>query len=100
MRPTGQDPHSQGYFHLDTKSLCCFQLSRRPLQRKSTPKREFVRTYPKRMKVLEASIEDELIGLRIVNQQLLKRLQGQVALEQEVVRFKCLLVDIRGRIKG
>ncbi|KAK8481329.1 hypothetical protein V6N11_047223 [Hibiscus sabdariffa] len=36
----------------------------------------------------------------LVNQQLLKRLQGQAALEAEVARLKCLLVDIRGRIEG
>ncbi|RZC63397.1 hypothetical protein C5167_025155, partial [Papaver somniferum] len=62
--------------------------------------RESVRTYRERKKVRQASIEDELNRMRIVNQQLLKRLQGLVALEQEVARFKSLLVDIRGRIKG
>ncbi|RZC47337.1 hypothetical protein C5167_040281 [Papaver somniferum] len=63
------------------------------------PNRESVREYPKRIKDHEASIEDELIRLRIVNQQLLKRLQGQVALDQQVAKFMCLLVDIGGRIK-
>ncbi|KAI3882093.1 hypothetical protein MKX03_021229 [Papaver bracteatum] len=52
-----------------------------------------------RKKDLASSIEDELIRLIIVNQKLLKRLQGHVALEQEAVRLKCMLVDIRGRIK-
>ncbi|KAI3987431.1 hypothetical protein MKX01_042435 [Papaver californicum] len=62
--------------------------------------RESVRKYRERKKARQASIEDELNRMRNVNQQLLKRLQGLVALEQEVARFKCLLVDIRGRIKG
>ncbi|KAI3880123.1 hypothetical protein MKX03_037559 [Papaver bracteatum] len=62
--------------------------------------RESVRKYRERKKARQASIEDELNRMRIVNQQLFKRLQGLVALEQEVERFKCLLVDIRGRIKG
>ncbi|KAI3852751.1 hypothetical protein MKW92_051155 [Papaver armeniacum] len=62
--------------------------------------RESVRKYRERKKARQASIEDELIRMRIVNQQLLKRVQGLVALEQEVERFKCLLVEIRGRIKG
>ncbi|MCL7031150.1 hypothetical protein MKW94_023076 [Papaver nudicaule] len=62
--------------------------------------RESVRKYRERKKARQASMEDEVIRLRIINQQLLKRLQGLVALEQEVERFKCLLVDIRGRIKG
>ncbi|KAI3853677.1 hypothetical protein MKW98_025194 [Papaver atlanticum] len=108
--PTGEDvPHLQNYFHSRTKNL--------PVEEKTTTEetddsaeikskkrapgnRESVRKYRERKKARQASIEDELIKLRIVNQQLLKRLQGQVALEQEVARFRCLLVDIRGRIKG
>ncbi|KAI3987424.1 hypothetical protein MKX01_042428 [Papaver californicum] len=108
--PTGDDvPHSQSHFHQRTKNL--------PVEEKTTTEetddsveikskkrapgnRESVRKYRERKKARQASIEDELMRLRIVNQQLLKRLQGQVALEQEVARFKCLLVDIRGRIKG
>ena len=31
---------------------------------------------------------------------LMKKLQGQAALEAEIARLKCLLVDIRGRIEG
>ncbi|KAI3924623.1 hypothetical protein MKW92_036937 [Papaver armeniacum] len=95
--PTEQDaPHSQSYFHHRTKT---FPLKRKPLLRKQMAP-ESVRKYRERKKARQALIEDELAKLRIVNQQLLKRLQGQVALEQEVARFKCLLVDIRGRIKG
>ncbi|KAI3975859.1 hypothetical protein MKX01_030704 [Papaver californicum] len=62
--------------------------------------RESVRKHREKKKARQASVEDEVIKLRIINQQLLKRLQGLVALEQEVERFKCLLVEIRGRIKG
>ncbi|KAI3844271.1 hypothetical protein MKX03_024026 [Papaver bracteatum] len=108
--PTGEDvPRLQNYFHPRTENL--------PVEEKTTTEetddsaeikskkrapgnRESVRKYRERKKARQASIEDELIKLRIVNQQLLKRLQGQVALEQEVARFRCLLVDIRGRIKG
>ncbi|KAI3880119.1 hypothetical protein MKX03_037555 [Papaver bracteatum] len=108
--PTGENvPHPQNSFHPRTKNF--------PVEEKTTTEetddsaeikskkrapcnRESVRKYRERKKARQASIEDELIKLRIVNQQLLKRLQGQIALEQEVARFKCLLVDIRGRIKG
>ncbi|XP_026438008.1 basic leucine zipper 23-like [Papaver somniferum] len=108
--PIGEDvPHPQNSFHRRTKNL--------PVEEKTTTEetddsveikskkrapgnRESVRKYRERKKARQALIEDELTKLRIVNQQLLKRLQGQVALEQEVARFKCLLVDIRGRIKG
>ncbi|KAI3894461.1 hypothetical protein MKX03_011763 [Papaver bracteatum] len=108
--PTEQDaPGSQSYFRHSTKNL--------PAEEKTTTEetdgsveikskkrapgnRESVRKYRERKKARQALIEDELTKLRIVNQQLLKRLQGQVALEQEVARFKYLLAEIRGRIKG
>ncbi|XP_026459076.1 basic leucine zipper 23-like [Papaver somniferum] len=102
-------PHSPSYIHLGNKTF--------PVDRKTTTEeidefvdrtskthphgnRESVGKYRERKKALQVSMKDELIRLRIVNQQLLKRLQGLVALEQEAARFKCLLVEIRGRIKG
>ncbi|MCL7032491.1 hypothetical protein MKW94_020140 [Papaver nudicaule] len=62
--------------------------------------KESVRRYRERKKARQAATENELIKMRIVNQQLVKRLQGLIALEEQVARFKCLLVEIRGRIKG
>lgn len=62
--------------------------------------REAVRKYREKKKARAASLEDEVTRLRTLNQQLLKRLQGQSALEAEIARLKCLLVDIRGRIEG
>ncbi|XWS40197.1 hypothetical protein CRYUN_Cryun18bG0120100 [Craigia yunnanensis] len=62
--------------------------------------REAVRKYREKVKARAASLEDEVVRLRTLNQQLLKRLQGQAALEAENARLKCLLVDIRGRIEG
>ncbi|KAI3843469.1 hypothetical protein MKW92_000621 [Papaver armeniacum] len=62
--------------------------------------REAVRKYREKKKARAASLEDEVARLRNVNQQLMRRLQGQAGLEQEVARLKCLLVDIRGRIEG
>ncbi|KAK9690754.1 hypothetical protein RND81_09G152000 [Saponaria officinalis] len=62
--------------------------------------REAVRKYRQKKKAHAASLEDEVVKLRALNQQLLKRLQGQAGLEAEVARLKCLLVDIRGRIEG
>ncbi|KAI3934386.1 hypothetical protein MKW92_032590 [Papaver armeniacum] len=108
--PTEQDaPHSQSYFHHRTKNLSAEEKTTTEetdgsveikSKKRAPGNRESVRKYRERKKARQALIEDELAKLRIVNQQLLKRLQGQVALEQEVARFKCLLVDIRGRIKG
>ncbi|KAL7237029.1 hypothetical protein ACSBR1_020167 [Camellia fascicularis] len=62
--------------------------------------REAVRKYREKKKARAASLEDEVVRLRALNQQLMKRLQGQVALKAENARLKCLLVDIRGRIEG
>ncbi|KAL9244851.1 hypothetical protein vseg_018572 [Gypsophila vaccaria] len=62
--------------------------------------KEAVRKYRQKKKAHAASLEEEVMKLRVLNQQLLRRLQGQAALEAEVVRLKSLLVDIRGRIGG
>ncbi|PIN19155.1 hypothetical protein CDL12_08154 [Handroanthus impetiginosus] len=62
--------------------------------------REAVRKYREKKKARTASLEDEVVRLRALNQQLMKRLQGQALLEAEIARLKCLLVDIRGRIEG
>lgn len=62
--------------------------------------REAVRKYREKKKARAASLEDEVVRLRALNQQLMKRLQGQALLEAEIARLKCLLVDIRGRIEG
>ncbi|KAI3987422.1 hypothetical protein MKX01_042426 [Papaver californicum] len=102
-------PHSQNHIHFDTKPLAVEEKATtedtdESVDKKSKKRlhgnRESVRKYRERKKARQASIEDEVRRLRIVNQQLLKRLQGLVALEQEAERYKCLLVDIRGRIKG
>ncbi|XP_060176204.1 basic leucine zipper 19-like [Lycium barbarum] len=68
---------------------------KRPLSNK-----EAVRRYREKNKAQVASLEDEVVRLRAINQQVLKRLQGQAFLEAEISRLKCLLVDIRGRIEG
>ncbi|MCD7466549.1 hypothetical protein HAX54_003360 [Datura stramonium] len=62
--------------------------------------KEAVRKYREKNKARVASLEDEVIRLRAINQQLLKRLQGQAVLEAEIYRLKFLFVDIRGRIEG
>ncbi|KAI3853673.1 hypothetical protein MKW98_025190 [Papaver atlanticum] len=107
---TEQDaPHSQSDFHHRSKNLPAEEKTTteetddsveiKSKKKRAPGNRESVRKYRERKKARQDLIEEELNKLRVVNQQLLKRLQGQVALEQEVARFKCLLVDIRGRIK-
>ncbi|URD94740.1 BZIP transcription factor [Musa troglodytarum] len=67
--------------------------SRKPLGNK-----EAVRKYREKKKAHAAFLEEEVKKLRLVNQQLLRRLQGQAALEAEVIRLRSLLVDFRGKI--
>ncbi|XP_057456541.1 basic leucine zipper 19-like [Lotus japonicus] len=62
--------------------------------------KEAVRKYREKKKARAASLEDEVVKLRALNQHLMRKLQGQAVLEAEVARLKCLLVDIRGRIEG
>ncbi|KAM0011864.1 putative transcription factor bZIP family [Helianthus debilis subsp. tardiflorus] len=62
--------------------------------------REAVKEYREKKKVCAASLEDDVVRLRALNQQLMKRIQSQAGLEAEVARLKCLLVDIRGIIEG
>ncbi|KAJ0587598.1 putative transcription factor bZIP family [Helianthus annuus] len=61
--------------------------------------REAVKEYRVKKKG-RALLEDEVVRLRALNQQLMKRIQSQAGLEAEVARLKCLLVDIRGIIEG
>ncbi|KAG2539069.1 hypothetical protein PVAP13_9NG366600 [Panicum virgatum] len=61
--------------------------------------RAAVRKYREKKKAHTASLE-EVVHLRALNQQLMKKLQNHAALEAEVARLRCLLVDIRGRIEG
>ncbi|KAK4797902.1 hypothetical protein SAY86_030228 [Trapa natans] len=111
--PPGPDSsHTHTCFHVHTKILPASSLEKADDTAESSEKkestskkrplgnREAVRKYRERKKARTASLEEEVVKLRVVNQQLLKRLQGQAVLEAEVGRLKCLLVDIRGRIDG
>ncbi|XP_014494476.1 basic leucine zipper 23 [Vigna radiata var. radiata] len=79
----------------DTAESAEKKSKKRPLGNK-----EAVRKYREKKKARAASLEDEVVKLRALNQHLMKKLQNQAALEAEIARLKCLLVDIRGRIEG
>ncbi|KAL5220749.1 hypothetical protein ABZP36_025462 [Zizania latifolia] len=66
--------------------------------RKPLGNREAVRKYREKKKAHAAFLEEEVKKLRATNQQLLRRLQGHVSLEAEVVRLRSLLSDIRVKI--
>ncbi|KAL3843364.1 hypothetical protein ACJIZ3_000767 [Penstemon smallii] len=85
----GQDPSDDNYESVDKNG------KKRPMGN-----REAVRKYREKKKARAATLEDEVVRLRALNQHLMKRLQNQGVLEAEIARMKCLLVDIRGRIEG
>ncbi|KAM7267271.1 hypothetical protein ACFE04_009437 [Oxalis oulophora] len=60
--------------------------------------REAVRKYRQKKKVQTAYLEEEARKLRLINQQLIRKLQGQLILEAEVLRLKSLLANLRGKI--
>lgn len=62
--------------------------------------REAVRKYREKKKAHTAYLEEEVRKLRLLNQQLVRKLQGQTMLEAEVLRLRSLLVDLRGKIDG
>lgn len=110
--PPGPDfSHTHTCLHVHTKILSApceekvstddtAESSEKKSKKRPLGNREAVRKYREKKKARAASLEDEVKTLRTLNQQLMKKLQGQAALEAEVARLKCLLVDIRGRIEG
>ncbi|KAH7528027.1 hypothetical protein FEM48_Zijuj05G0028200 [Ziziphus jujuba var. spinosa] len=66
--------------------------------RKPSGNREAVRKYREKKKAHTAYLEEEVKKLRLLNQQLVRKLQGQAVLEAEVLRLRSLLVDLRGKI--
>lgn len=68
--------------------------------RRPSGNREAVRKYREKKKAHTAYLEEEVKKLRLLNQQLVRKLQGQTALEAEILRLRSLLVDLKGKIDG
>ncbi|KAJ3669219.1 hypothetical protein LUZ60_011169 [Juncus effusus] len=66
--------------------------------RKPLGNREAVRKYREKKKAHTLYLEEEVKKLRNINQQLLKRLQGQAQLEAELARLRGLLFDVKSKI--
>ncbi|KAK9283570.1 hypothetical protein L1049_011818 [Liquidambar formosana] len=66
--------------------------------RKPSGNREAVRKYREKKKAHTAYLEEEVKKLRLLNQQLVRKLQGQATLEAEIMRLRSLLLDLRGKI--
>ncbi|KAF7063083.1 hypothetical protein CFC21_069614 [Triticum aestivum] len=69
-------------------------------KRRPSGNRAAVRKYREKKKAHTALLEEEVVQLKALNKQLLKKLQNHAALEAEAARLRCLLVDVRGRIDG
>ncbi|KAI3879413.1 hypothetical protein MKX03_003670 [Papaver bracteatum] len=96
--PAGPDlSHSHSCFHLHTKILPDEPQSTTEAKRPGN--RDAVRKYRQKKKARAKSLEDEVKKLRVLNQQLINKLQGKAALEQEVARLRSVLTNIKGRSK-
>ncbi|XP_031284919.1 basic leucine zipper 24-like [Pistacia vera] len=60
--------------------------------------REAVRKYREKKKAHTAYLEEEVKKLRLLNQQLVRKLQGQAILEAEVARLRGLLAHLKAKI--
>eukprot|EP00250_Pteridium_aquilinum_P017861 c23810_g1_i2 orf=377-1144(+) len=69
-------------------------------KRQASSNREAVRKYREKRKAQTSYLEEQVMELKALNQQLVKKLQGQAALETEVVILQSLLAEFRGRIDG
>ncbi|XP_042496875.1 basic leucine zipper 23-like [Macadamia integrifolia] len=104
--PPGPDAaHTHTCYHTHTQVLASEDDEGSNDKEKSVSKsrrpsgnREAVRKYREKKKAHTAYLEEEVKKLRILNQQLVRRLQGQSILEAEVLRLRTLLTDLRGKI--
>ncbi|PKI62974.1 hypothetical protein CRG98_016613 [Punica granatum] len=103
--PPGPDSsgHTHTCYHAHTRVLTSEEdeSQRKPSSDKSKRplgNREAVRKYREKKKAHTAYLEEEVKKLRALNQQLVRKLQGQAILEAEVVRLRGLLLDLRGKI--
>ncbi|KAM1157952.1 hypothetical protein ACFX15_027974 [Malus domestica] len=70
----------------------------RPRRRRPSGNREAVRKYREKKKAHTAYLEEEVKKLQVLNQQLVRKLQGQAILEAERLRLRGLLLEFRGKI--
>lgn len=108
--PTGPDnTHTHTCYHTHTQLFAAGEEDSSADKSSETPtshnskkrplgNREAVRKYREKKKAHTAYLEEQVNHLRALNQQLVKRLQGQASLEAEVVRLRSLLSEFRGRI--
>ncbi|KMT18454.1 hypothetical protein BVRB_2g025990 [Beta vulgaris subsp. vulgaris] len=103
--PPGPDAaHTHTCYHTHTQLISseedvknrCDTSSLKP--RKSLGNREAVRKYREKKKAHTAYLEEEVKKLRLVNQDLVGKLQNQAIFEAEILRLRGLLIHFRGKI--
>lgn len=104
--PPGRDKtHTHTCYHTHTQFFSTEEEDQlggtsESLGKKKRPygNREAVRKYREKKKAHTAYLEEEVQKLRSLNEQLLRKLQGQAALEAEVERLRTVLFEFRGKI--
>lgn len=101
--PPGPDAvHTHTCFHTHTQVISS-EDDKEPSSlkpRKHSGNREAVRKYREKKKAHTAYLEEEVKKQRLLNQQLVRKVQAQTVLEAEVLRLRTLLVDFRAKIDG
>jgi len=97
--PPGPDDayHTHTCFHTHTQVFASEDdTNSRP--KRSSGNREAVKKYREKKKAETAYLEEEVKKLKLVNQQLLRKLQGQALLEAELSRLRNILVQLKGKV--
>lgn len=99
--PPGPDAatHTHTCFHTHTQVISSGDDKEPSLKpRRTLGNREAVRKYREKKKAHTAHLEEEVKKLRLLNQQLVRRVQAQAGLEAEVSRLRTLLMDVRAKV--
>lgn len=97
--PPGPDDayHTHTCFHTHTQVFASEDdTNSRP--KRTSGNREAVKKYREKKKAQTAYLEEEVKKLKLVNQQLLRKLQGQAVLEAELSRLRNILVQLKGKV--
>ncbi|XP_061352481.1 basic leucine zipper 24-like [Gastrolobium bilobum] len=100
--PPGPDAaHTHTCYHTHTQVFTSEDDERehsnsRP--KRGSGNREAVRKYREKKKAHTAYLEEEVKKLRMVNQQLVRKLKGQALLEAELLRLRSILAHLKGKI--
>ncbi|KAJ6346697.1 hypothetical protein OIU76_003392 [Salix suchowensis] len=101
--PPGPDAiHTHTCYHTHTQVIASEEDdnpdNREHSRKRPAGNREAVRKYREKKKAHTAYLEEEVRKLRVLNQQLERKIQREAILEAEVLRLRSILVDLRGKI--